>query len=341
MKKRKKVQEMTIDALNRKARQQIIAILAAGVLLMAVDLAMSSGEEIKIIESYGQLYMIRPEAGEETGAVTLKAEIQGEAQTYEKQINVMLEPYGSNDKQQEDTAKEDSMNLSQEERFDYELRTMADGFNSDITEKKIRLPDSLDSGERIEWEVREKTQQDYLIIIMLLMIVSAAVYKNRLSPLKKRRQENMESVTRQLPEFVNRLVLLLNAGLVLSAAFEKAVEESMAFQNRKEEYFHMKMKEIYVTVKTANGSMNREIRRFARESGSRELMRIANIINDNISKGVELTQKLQNESELLWMNRKKNCEEKGRLAETKLTMPLVIFLMALILITVAPALLEL
>ena len=78
-----------------------------------------------------------------------------------------------------------------------------------------------------------------------------------------------------------------------------------------------------------------------RESGIRELMRISNIINDNVNKGVELTDKLQAESELLWMNRKKSCEEKGRLAETKLTLPLMIFLMVLIMITVAPALLEL
>ena len=54
-----------------------------------------------------------------------------------------------------------------------------------------------------------------------------------------------------------------------------------------------------------------------------------------------MTEKLQAESEILWMNRKKNCEERGRLAETKLTLPLVIFLLVLIVITIAPALLEL
>ena len=70
-------------------------------------------------------------------------------------------------------------------------------------------------------------------------------------------------------------------------------------------------------------------------------MRVSNIINDNINKGVELTDKLQAESEILWLNRKKSCEEKGRLAETKMTLPLMLFLMVLIIITVAPALLEL
>ncbi len=44
---------------------------------------------------------------------------------------------------------------------------------------------------------------------------------------------------------------------------------------------------------------------------------------------------------MLWLERKKSCEERGRLAETKLTLPLMIFLMVLIVITVAPALMEL
>ena len=92
---------------------------------------------------------------------------------------------------------------------------------------------------------------------------------------------------------------------------------------------------------TTNASMHVEFRKMAKESGIRELMRVSNIISDNIRKGVELTGKLQAESELLWISRKKSCEEKGRLAETKLTLPLMIFLMVLIIITVAPALMEL
>lgn len=66
--------------------------------------------------------------------------------------------------------------------------------------------------------------------------------------------------------------------------------------------------------------MHRELREFARKSGIKELIRVANIICDNVSKGTGLTEKLQAESEILWMNRKKNCEERGRLAETKLTL---------------------
>ena len=146
---------------------------------------------------------------------------------------------------------------------------------------------------------------------------------------------------RQLPEFVNRLVLLLNAGLVLNSAFEKAAGENKYPEREGSDYFYSRLRDIYISSKTANGSMHGEFKRFARESGVKELMRISNILGDNISKGVNLTEKLERESELLWINRKKSCEERGRLAETKLTLPLMIFLIVLMIITIAPALMEL
>ena len=79
-------------------------------------------------------------------------------------------------------------------------------------------------------------------------------------------------------------------------------------------------------------------------TGSRsvsELMRVSGIIADNINKGAELNQKLERESEQLWLSRRLHAEEQGRLAETKMTLPLAIFLCVLIVITVAPAMLQL
>jgi tight adherence protein C len=65
------------------------------------------------------------------------------------------------------------------------------------------------------------------------------------------------------------------------------------------------------------------------------------VISDNWDKGSVLAEKLEGESNLLWISRKKRAEEKGKLAETKLTFPLVILLIVLIMVTIAPALMEL
>mgnify|MGYP000656837785 FL=1 len=52
------------------------------------------------------------------------------------------------------------------------------------------------------------------------------------------------------------------------------------------------------------------------------------------------TEKLKQENSLLWLARKQQSEEKGRLAETKLTLPLMILLLVLIMMTIAPAMME-
>ena len=89
-----------------------------------------------------------------------------------------------------------------------------------------------------------------------------------------------------------------------------------------------------------NASFYKEMYDFARFSGVKELMRITNIMIDNINKGDDLSGKLRRENELLWFARKQQAEEKGRLAETKMTLPLMILLTVLIMVTIAPALME-
>lgn len=338
---RKKQGEITAEVAVRQTKKRITAMILIGAILIAADLVISSGNEIAVENSYGQLYLIRPEAGEDNGHLSLRAEVEGKNGTYEKTINVIIEPY---DEETEDDAAEKSETeptMTEEEMIEYSLRAAADRINSDKSVKKVSLPAELETGENILWEIENTSQNNSLLILMMMIVVSVIMYRERFSALKKLEASNRESVSRQLPSFINRLVLLIDAGMVLNSAFEKAVEESIEGDISEKDYFYMNLKAIYISMKTANGSMNRGLKEFARRSGVQELMRVSNIIDDNISKGTELTGKLRSESEMLWMERKKKCEEMGRLAETKLTLPLMLFLVVLIVITVAPALLEL
>ncbi len=342
-KTKEKNAHLTAEEAGKKAKKQMMAVLMVGAVLMIADIVVSSSKEaVQVVESDGHLYMIRPDAGEEASYLSLRADISGGSVDVEEKVSVMLEPYGQEKTGDDESTEDETPGEAEEsERMGYEIRNMISGFNKDISQKRIELPAALDTGEKISWTVEDDERSNVFVISMLTMVIAFCIYKNRFAGIERRRREERESVIRQLPEFVNRLVLLLNAGLVLTSAFERSVEESFGFDEGNDDYFYGKLKEIYITSKTANGSMNVELRRLAKESGIRELMRVSNIINDNINKCVELTHKLQAESELLWLSRKKSCEEKGRLAETKLTLPLMIFLMVLITITIAPALLEL
>ena len=334
---------VTADEAAAKARKSIIAVLAAGALLIATDMVLSSqGQSAGIVESGGSIYIVRPAEDQNPGHLVLRAEVSDGDKVIEKKIDLTMDPYEKeSSEEKQDDGDGEAAGKRNREAVEMELRGIASELNSDKAVKKVKLPDSLASGEKISWEVEDKSGSNGIAIMAVTVLTAFCIYRKRFSALEQQRRLQRESVMRQLPEFVNRLVLLLNAGLVLTSAFEKSVEESFAEDNKKDDYFYGKLREIYVLCTTTNASMHVEFRKMAKESGIRELMRVSNIISDNIRKGVELTGKLQAESELLWISRKKNCEEKGRLAETKLTLPLMIFLMVLIIITVAPALMEL
>ena len=334
--------QITAEKAVRKTRKQITAVVLIGILLIISDLVMSSEQGIAVENSYGQLYLIRPEAGGDNGHLSLKAEIEGENGIYEKKINVMLEPYVDEKTDKEAAEKKEAEPaMTEEENYEYSLRTFADTLNSDRTVKKVSLPAKLETGEKIHWEIEKASRSNSILILIMMVLISAIMYRERFSSLKKIEAANRASVSRQLPGFINRLVLLIEAGMVVNSAFEKAVDESIGDSNTSDDYFYSNLKGIYTAMKTANGSMSKGLRDFARSSGVQELMRVSNIIEDNVNKGTELTGKLRSESDMLWMDRKKKCEEMGRLAETKLTLPLMLFLIVLIAITVAPALLEL
>lgn len=211
--------------------------------------------------------------------------------------------------------------------------------NSDTTKDVVYLPSELAGGEKVRWE-KYKVSDLPLIIAALIVTISLLV-KNRYSGLEKEERMAKESILKELPEFINKIILLINAGVVINTAFITIMNEREKMQMYDKNYFYGQMKNIYIKVTRARGSLNSELKSFAKRSGVRELMRFSNIIDDNIEKGVGLVEKLKRESEILWFARKKQSEEKGRAAETKMTFPLVILLLVLVIITVAPAMIEL
>ena len=149
---------------------------------------------------------------------------------------------------------------------------------------------------------------------------------------KKRRKEEKEDVLERLPGFVNSLMLLLRAGLVTDEAVSR-----LAGDGTDDSYFISGLYGIRKKMESTNSSFEREFRDFAGKSGIRELMRISGIITDNIDKGSSLAEKLDQEAEFMWHSMKKRTEEKGRLAESKMTFPIALMLISLIMVTAAPA----
>ena len=339
---------ITEAALNRRAINRILLVVTAGVLLLLFDLLIGfDAAAIPLLRSDEGAYLIRPAEGNTPGHIRLVADIHTDTGTVTKEYELSLEPFreeraGAASRSSDTDGSGGSM--SAEELLAYEMRGVISSLNDDRSLRKVLLPARLRTGERITWASRKKSNTGLIALAMLLLVLF--IYSRRREPIQKLQRAQMRSVRTQLPEFASRLALLLSAGLVLSAAFDRIVEDYRNEPEQAEDYFYRSMREIYNRIKETNGALEQEFRTFARNSecsceGSRELIRISNILSDNISKGVALTDKLQSESEALWLSRKRDSEERGRIAETKLTMPLTVFLLVLVVVTVSPALLEL
>jgi Flp pilus assembly protein TadB len=235
-------------------------------------------------------------------------------------------------------AEEDTGDGNPVAAIEAEINKLIKIINRSSEGSELVLPAELPGGARLKWE--ESRNTGVSIVFLLLPAMAFAVYKNRYAKLKRMEAEARVSIIKELPEFINKMVLLLNAGLVLTSAFDRIIMSAKGGGKEVKSYFYSQLSMAGGRVRETNSSMISEFKEFAVRSGVREMIRISNIITDNADKGSELADKLQSESELLWLTKKKLAEEQGRLAESKLTFPLVLLLLVLIMVTIAPALME-
>lgn len=325
---------------SRKIEKELKTLLlkgAAAVLALLVITGAGFLSELAVYENIstspgGEILKIkRPSTDEGSISFTARAKVKTDQGVMEKDFFITIEPAGKKEDGQQELLETEK---TEQEKAEDELSRLISKINADTSKKQIILPRQLENGDPVTWSKAEKSNIALSLITILILLM--LLYKNRFHTVKKEEQLARESVIRRLPEFINEMVLLLNAGVILNTAFLKIINN----HQQEEDYFYNRMKQVSKSIKETNAALHLELKRFAKQSGVKELIRIANIISDNISKGTDLSEKLRQENELLWFARKQQAEERGRLAETKLTMPLMILLLVLIMVTVAPALME-
>lgn len=153
-------------------------------------------------------------------------------------------------------------------------------------------------------------------------------------------ERNREDIIMTMPGFINRLLLLMNSGITAQEAFVRIGESYAGFPEERQNYFTREIAALTEASSRNGESVITGFYRFSRFSGVKELTRAATILMENRDKGTDLWEKLAEQGEALWANRKSAALEKIRLAESKMSFPLGIMLMALILITTAPAMMQ-
>ena len=282
-----------------------------------------------------EITIVRPPDGENALRIPLKLEaLWGDEEKLASNVVLIINPEELEGSAEHEDKGEESGKIN----IEAELRKLVKIINKSSDGESITLPAEIPGGIKLVW--KEQSSSNIPIILPIFLLSVFIIYKNRYSRIKTLESEAKESIVRELPEFINKLILLLNAGLVITSAFERILESYAGREKEVRSYFYSQLLAVNREVRETNSPMIGGLKDFAGRSGVREFMRVANIISDNIDKGAGLVEKLQAEAELLWLTKKKLAEEKGKIAETKLTFPLVVLLLVLIMVTTAPALME-
>jgi hypothetical protein len=203
----------------------------------------------------------------------------------------------------------------------------------------LELPVLDNNGVSFSW--KEGASDLHIPEISALAVFVVFLFRSRYSWIDRKIKEAQRGMVRDFPEFTDRLLLMLNAGLVVSEALSRiAADYELRRGAGKPRQLYEELAAIRQRVENTNAPLAVELNMMAARSGVRELMRFASIVSDNIGKGSALADKLKAEGELVWKLRRKDAEETGRLAETKMILPMTLTLLTLVMITMAPAMMD-
>lgn len=135
-----------------------------------------------------------------------------------------------------------------------------------------------------------------------------------------------------LPGFINRLTMLVNAGL----NFNRAVEKILADNNARGGLYHELG--IVITEVKAGKPLNRAYEDFALRCGVPEITRFVSAVLQNLNRGgSDLVYVLKIIAQEAWGKRKDIARKQGEEASSKLVFPMVMIFLAVALIVLAPA----
>ena len=145
-------------------------------------------------------------------------------------------------------------------------------------------------------------------------------------------QKRRNALQMEFPEFVNKLTLLVNAGMTISKAWEKIINE-----NKKDHLLYDEMRFALMEIK-AGKPEGVAYEEFARRCHVKEITKFVSVIVMNLRRGgSEVVPVLQAQGNECWEMRKNAARQMGEEASTKILIPLMIMFLGIVLIVSTPA----
>ncbi len=172
--------------------------------------------------------------------------------------------------------------------------------------------------------------------VVFCILLQAGIFilsdRDLMERVKKRRQ----SIQLDFPDFVNKLTLLINAGMTISRAWEKAVVDT-----QKQTPLYVELGAAIAEIKSGVPEY-KAFEEFAQRCRIPLITRFVSVVLQNMRKGNdELVPVLRLFASECWELRKATAKKFGEEASTKLLFPMMLMLLAILLIVGMPAVLAL
>ncbi len=152
--------------------------------------------------------------------------------------------------------------------------------------------------------------------------------------LYKRVKKRRTDIQLDFPDFINKLTLLINAGMTVSGAWRRIAEDS-----KRDGPLYQELKETLAEIRGGKPEIQ-SYEDFAKRCRIPQVTKFISIIIQNLKKGnSELIPILRLQAGECWDMRKSTARRLGEEASTKLLFPMMIMFIAILIIVAVPAML--
>lgn len=207
-------------------------------------------------------------------------------------------------------------------------------------EAEMVLPDKA-AGYELAWE--EKRSHTAFIFLVLGAIAAVLVELGEKQKEADRHKEREKELLSDYPEIVNKLSLLLGAGMTVSMAWERIItmyekQKEAGIQTERPAY--EEMRQTFREIKDGMGERT-AYEQFGERCGLRPYRKLSALIVQNLRKGAKgMTALMTAEADEAFELRKNLAKKLGEEAGTKLLAPMLMMLGVIVVILMVPAFLS-
>lgn len=189
-------------------------------------------------------------------------------------------------------------------------------------------------GKRVQYKESEDKSRRWIIpgaVLMALLVIAASVKDE-----KSRERKRIESITKEYPVVIMKLVMYLCAGMTVRNAWSRIVKKAMSEHKEINPIY----REMELTDREINTGVSEAIayERFGERIGEEHIVRFTALLSQNIKKGsTNLSKLLYEESGKAFEIKKQRAVKKGEEAGTLLLVPMIMLLAVVMLLIMVPA----